>query len=329
MSIAMTRRGTLGSGALLAGNMAAGRARAALPVDRVARMVTGWSAGSAADIIARLYAERLRGTYAQQVIVDNRPGAAARLAVEAVKLAAPDGATMLMTPESMLTIYPHTYSRTLRYDGLRDLMPVSGLCASAFAFAVSSQHPARDVEDFAAWARTRGDIPYASPAAGSTPHFIAEQLGLALRISLEHVSYSGGTAGALPDLQAGRIAAYCGVLGSLTELQRSGYVRILAVSSAQRVAAVPQVPTFADLNLAALTAEEWYGVLLPAGTPSELVNALSTAIQAAAAVPDMREALLRIDQRPLTCSPEEFAERIRSERDRWGPIVRQSNYRAE
>jgi tripartite-type tricarboxylate transporter receptor subunit TctC len=325
MRFATTRRGLLGGGAAaLAG---AGGGAAAQPLDRTARMLCGWPPGGAADLIARIYADRLRG-YAPQVVVDNRPGAAARLGLEAAKAAAPDGATMVMTPETMLTIYPHIYPRTLRYDPLRDFIPVSALCSTAFAFAVASHHPARSLEEFVAWSRGRGEVPYASPAAGSTPHFIAERMGKALGVGLQHVSYRG-TGPAIPDLEAGRLAAVISVVGEFPERQRRGQVRVLAVSAPQRAPSLPEAATLAELGLPELTFEEWYGMLLPAGTPPASVEALHRAIEQAAAHPEARAQLERIDQRPFSCTPEQFAGRIRGEIDRWGPIVRQTGYRAE
>ena len=323
-----TRRGLLGTaGALLAATPWA-TARAAEVLNRAARIVVGFPPGGSSDTVARLYAERLRGAFAPQVIVENRSGAGGRLAIETVKAAAPDGTTLLQTPASMLTIYPHIYTRTLRYDALTDLAPVSPVCAFPFGFIVPASHPARDLAGFIAWAKGRGAVPFASPAAGSMPHFLGVQMARATGIELTHVPYRG-TAPALQDLLAGQIPAAMLVLGETTELYHAGQVRILATSAPERLPRLPQVPTFAELGYRDLTAEEWFGMLLPAHAPANLVDGLQQAIVAAAARPDLVEALQKLEYRPLTSTPAEFARMIRADRDRWGPIVQESGFKAE
>src|SRR5919112_4965278 len=159
-------------------------------LDRIARMIVGYPPGGPTDTIARLVAERLRGRYAPQVIIDNRAGAAGRLGVEAAKAAQPDGTTVLMTPGTVLTIFPHVYPRTTRYNALKDFVPVSPICASPYAFAVRADHPARDLAGFAAWARKEGDaVPFASPAAGAGPHFFGVKMARNLGVQLTHVPY--------------------------------------------------------------------------------------------------------------------------------------------
>ncbi|TPG58597.1 hypothetical protein EAH89_08295 [Roseomonas nepalensis] len=335
MASPINRRGLLATGLALA-PAAAARAQAPVPaplqapaLNRPARILLGWPPGGAADIVARVFAERLRGTYATQVVVENRPGAASRLAIEAAKAAAPDGATLLVTPESMLTIYPHIYPRTLRYDGLKDFVPVSGLCSTSFALALTPGHPARDLAGFVAWAKGQpAPVPYASPAAGSTPHFLMEELARAEGLRLEHVSYRG-TGPAMPDLQAGRLALAITVTGDMAEYERTGFGRVIGVTSRERSRRVPAVPTLAELGHPALTAEEWYGILLPAGTPAPLVDALQQAVAQAVRDPDLQASLATMEQRPRPSTSREFADRLRAERERWAPIVLATGFSAE
>jgi tripartite-type tricarboxylate transporter receptor subunit TctC len=301
----------------------------AATLDRTAKFLVGFPPGGASDIVARLLAERLGGSYAPQVVVENRPGAAARLAIEAVKTAAPDGTTLLFSPESMFGIYPHIYRRTLRYDGLIDFVPVSGVTQFDFGWAVAASHPAQDFNQFVAWAKRQSEpVPYATPAAGSTPHFFAEQTARAYGIRLSHVAYRGMSP-AYPDLYAGRLMAGVTVLGDLAEQQKGGHLRILAASTPERSPKLPNVPALAELGHKELVATEQFGVLAPAHTPPAIVEGLYAAIIEALRRPDMREALGRMDQQPLGSSPAEFAERIRSERDRWGPIVQATGYMVE
>jgi tripartite-type tricarboxylate transporter receptor subunit TctC len=325
--VRITRRTAFGLGA---GALAAGLARpaAALVIQRPARTIVGFPAGGSSDVVARLYAERLRGVYAPQVLVENRTGAAGRIAVEAVKAAAPDGETWLQTPASMFTLQPHVFPRQVRYDALTDFVPVTTVATFPFALAVPANHPARDFQGFVTWAKAQQDIPYASPAAGAAPHFMGVILARAIGARMTHVSYRGA-APAVQDLIGGRIQAFMGVLGDITPHLGQG-LRILAVSSERRNPRYPDFPTFAELGLGELTKEEWFGVALPAGTPAPIVRGLYDAITRAAATPEMREALEKLDYGAVTSpSPAAFAERIRREREEWAAVVRDSGVQLE
>ena len=298
-------------------------------LDRVARTVIGFPPGGSSDTVARLYAERLKGAYAPQVVVENRAGATGRLALEAVKAARPDGATLVQTPASMLTVYPHLYPRTLRYDALADFVPVTPVCVFPFALAVRADHPAKDFAGFVAWAKRQdAAVPFASPAAGAVPHFVGMQMAKALGLQLTHVPYRGGGP-AIQAMLAGDIAMVLVVAGEIVEFHRSGQARILAISSPERMPRLPDLPTFTELGQPDLTAEEWFGVLLPAGTPGPLVDGLHRAIAAAAAAPELQDALARLEYRAATMAPRDFAERIRAEREHWGPIVQESGFKPE
>ncbi len=314
-----TRRALLGAAALSA---APGLLRAQA-VQRPARIVIGFPPGGSSDVVGRLYAERLRGVYAPQVLVDSRPGAAGRIAVEAVKAAAPDGETILQTPASMLTLQPAVFPRQVRYDALTDLTPVSTVVSFPFALAVPANHPARDFAGFVAWAKTQADIPFASPAAGASPHFLGVMLAKAIGATMTHITYRGA-APAVQDLIAGRLQAFVGVLGDVTPQDGQG-LRILAVSAPQRVPRYPSIPTFAELGYPALTKDEWFGMLLPAGAPQPVVTALFDAIRRVAAEPALREALAKLDYEATTSdSPAAFAAKIRREREEWAVVVKES-----
>jgi len=309
----------------LLGAALATAARAEPTVPRPARALVGFVPGGPTDTSARLYAENLRGGYAPAVVVDNRAGAGGRLAVEALKAAAPDGTTLLVTPGSVVTLQPHVYPRSVKYDALADLTPVSTLCTFSVGVAVPADHPARDFAELAAWLRAQpGEVAYGSPAIGSGPHFIGGRLGRALGARFTHVPYRG-SAPALQDLLAGRVPLLVAVLSELTPQHGQG-LRILAVSSSRRVPRVPEVPTFAELGHPSLTSEDWMGVFLPARAPPALVSGLHAAIVAASRVPEVRAGLDRLEFVPHTTEPAAFAERIRAERDGWGPIVRESGF---
>ena len=323
MTFAIRRRAAFALPALLAAPAGA------QTIQRPARVVIGFPPGGSSDVVARLYAERLRGAYAPQVVVDGRVGAAGRIAVEFVKGADADGATWLQTPASMLTLQPHVFPREVRYDALTDLIPVSTVCSYPFAFAVPKDHPAQSLPAWIDWAKAqRRDLPWASPAAGSAPHFIGIMLARKAGIEMTHVPFRGA-APAVQELIAGRLTCFIGVLGDVSPQQGEG-LRMLAVSSPARNPRFPTVPTFAELGHPDLNKDEWFGALLPSGTPAPVVTALHRAIVAAAATPEMVAALDRLEYAPTTsASPADFAARIRRERDDWAAVVRDSGFRPE
>ncbi|WP_458098226.1 tripartite tricarboxylate transporter substrate-binding protein [Roseomonas sp. WA12] len=314
-----TAAGT-GSRPLMAGSLVS---------NQFARALVGFPAGGSIDIVARLYSERLRGKFATQVVVENRTGAGGRVALDMAKVARPDGSTFILTPASTLTVYPSTYSRTLRYDPLTDFTPVSPVCAFPFALAIRADHPARSLAELAAWAKLQPvAISFASPAAGSMPHFLGVQVARALSISTIHVPYRGA-APALQDLLSKQISFVSVVLGDVMPLYRAGQVRILGISAAQRLGRVPELPTFAELGHPELTAEEWFGFLLPAWTPATIVESLSQAVMEVTAMTDLQNALALLEYRSVTSTPLDFAERIRTEQRHWASIVAASDFSSE
>jgi tripartite-type tricarboxylate transporter receptor subunit TctC len=325
MSFVIGRRAALA----LPAAMAAAAGAQAQTVSRTARLVIGFPPGGSSDIVARLYAEKLRGRYAPQVIVDGRPGAAGRIAVDAVKAADPDGTTILQTPASMLTVQPHVFPREVRYDALVDFVPVSTVCSFPLGLCVPMNHPARTLDEWVVWARAQpAEVPWASPAAGSAPHFTGIMLGRKLNLRLTHVPYRGG-APAVQDVIGGRLPLFVGVLSEMLPHHGTG-LRILAVSSATRFAKIPDVPTLAELGHPERTAVEWFGALLPANTPGAVVQGLHAAIVAASREPDLVAALERLEFVPTTsATPQDFADQIRRERDMWRDVVRESGFTPE
>ena len=325
MTSPLHRRTALGLGAAA---LLAGTARGQT-LSRNARVIVGFPAGGSSDIVARLYAEKLRGLYAPNVIVEGRVGAAGRIAVEAVRDAERDGSVYLQTPASMLTLQPHVFPREVRYDALVDLIPVSTVCTFPFALAVPASHPARTFPEFVAWLRAQtGEVPFASPAAGSAPHFLGIMLANAVGVRMTHVPYRGAVP-AVQDLIGGRLPCFVGVLGDIAPQHGTG-ARMLAVTSDARNPRYPEVATFRELGHPDLSKDEWFGALLPAGTPAPIVAALHAAITRVAAMPEMIAALDRLEfAATVSASPAEFAARIRRERDEWGPVVRTSGFQPE
>lgn len=323
-----TRRALLGASLALAAPRLA-RAQSGPVIDRTARIIVGFPAGGTVDITARLLAERLRGIWAPQVIVDNRVGAAGRLGIEEAARAAPDGTTLLITPASMMVIYPHLYGARLRYDPLADFTPVSPVVTYPFSLAVGPGAPGvSNVAGLVEFAKSRGGLNYASPAAGSMPHFAGVMLSRAVGVEFVHVPYRGA-APAITDAIAGQIPAAINVVGDQVEHHQGGRLRILAVTAPQRLARLPDVPTFAELGHPSLTFDEWFGIFLPGRAPAGLAEQLNQALGQAVREAGYRENMERRELQPAHMLAADFAARIRAETATWQPVVQASGFRPE
>lgn len=316
----LTRRAALG--ALLA--------TPALAQPRTARILVGFAPGGSTDILARLVADRLRGRFAANVIVENRPGAAGRLAVEAVKGAAPDGLTTVLSPNSIMTVSPHAFPRTTRYHPVDDFHAVALVAKSALVLVLHKDHPARDMAGFLAWARAQPEVPYATPAAGTPAHFLMFDFARAQSLPLIHVSYRGANL-AVQDLVAGRLPMMFSLIGDVLPHIRSGAVRALAVSSTERNPRLPDVPSFRELNLDQLSRESWWGVFAPAGVPVAVLNELHAHIaETVRNAPEFRQALETME---LTADPAigpaALQEVIRGEFAYWGEVVRAAGFNGD
>lgn len=324
------RRNFLGTVGLSAGAVSLGLGfdARAQEAPKVGKIVVGFPAGGSNDSIARLLAEKMQGRYAESLIVENKAGAGGRLGVDAVRRAPADGGTILQTPGSILTLYPHIF-KSLPYDALRDLTPVSSVCTLDFALVVGPATPAKTIAQYVDWCRANPrQATYGSPAAGASPHFVGLMFGQAAGLNLLHVGYKGA-APAVQDLIGGQIPAYFGVLPDVTPHLKGGRLRVLATSGSRRSAITPDVPTFQEAGFQDLSVQEWYGMLLPGNAPEHITLALNRSIQTALRDPEVLERFkaLNVDAAPST--PEAFAERIRMERARWAPIVKTSGFKME
>lgn len=308
--------------------MAAPRLAWAQALD-TARVLCGFPAGGTTDAVSRRVADKLRGGYARTSLVDNKAGAGGRLAVEETSRAAPDGSTLLLTPAAMITLYPHIYTR-LAY-GPRDLRPVSTACQVVFGFGVGPAVPesVRDIKGFLAWAQAHPDqANYASPGAGTPPHFIGALLAKESGLDLRHVPYKGSAPG-VQDLLGGQVAAMSSPIGDYLPHLKSGKLRLLATSGRQRSKLAPDVATYAEQGLPALTIGEWYGFFLPGKASDEVTQRAASAIAAAVGSPDVVEAFAQLGLEASANSPAELAKAVAEESAAWAPIVKRVGFKPE
>jgi tripartite-type tricarboxylate transporter receptor subunit TctC len=263
------------------------------------------------------------------VIVENKAGAAARVAVDYVKNAEPNGSDILFTPDFPLTVYPHSF-RALSYDPIRDLVPVAPVAHSSLTFVVGPAVPASvgSLPDYVRWCKTNQDKAlFATTSAGGTPHFVGVMLAAAAKMPMTPIHYRGG-APALQDLIGGHVPASVNPIGETLPLTNAGKVRILAVASSQRSKFLPDTPTMRELGYD-VAVDSWLGTFAPAGTPRDVVQALNATIGKAVQSPDLIENLARIGNEPKFESPDQFAMTVRRDMERWGPVVKASGFVAD
>jgi tripartite-type tricarboxylate transporter receptor subunit TctC len=307
------------------------RAQATMPIEQP-KFFYGFPAGSAGDICARRVAERIGGSpYAKNAaVVENKPGAGGRLALDALKTSAPDGSSLTMAQASALTIYPHIY-RKLSYDAFADFMPISTSSVMQHGLAVGPMVPesVKSVRDFVAWAKANPDkANFGSPGAGSTPHFIGALLALNTGVDMKHVPYRGSVPG-VTDVVAGQIAAMVTPAGDFLQNHRAGKLRLLATSGKTRLPFATDVPTFAEQGQPELTMEEWFGFYAPARTPPAVIAAANAAINKALADRAVIDGLGVVGLIAQGSTPEEQLRSQRAEFERWEPLVKRIGFTAD
>lgn len=293
-------------------------------------VVSGFPPGGMGDTVARPLMEKLRGRYAEALLHDNRPGAGGRIAAEYVKRAAPDGRTILQIPSSIMTLYPHIYSK-LPFEPLVDFAPVSTLCSYIFSFTAGPGLPAEitTVAEYIKWARAHPKLAvYGVPAAGSALHFAGMMLQREAKFEFSSVPYRGG-APLLQDLLGGQVPVSFNVLGEVLPSIKAGKLRTLALTSPQRSPFLPDAPTMVEEGFPSIALQEWLGWFVPAKTPQDIVQRLNTQVREGLQSPELLEALHKNALEPKYQSPAEFADLIRRDSARWGPIVKATGFKAE
>lgn len=303
---------------------------AAQPRIETARILCGYPPGGVADLMSRTIAERLAGRLGTAVVVDNRPGAAGRIAVDELRRAPADGSVMLLTPASVMTLYPHVY-RQLSYDPLVDVAPVATVANTAFALAIGPKVPASvtDVEGFVRWCRAHPqDAQCGNAGAGSMQHLLATLVARELGVGMVHVPYKGGPA-AMQAAAGGEIAAALAPENSARASSTAGRLRVIATTTAERSTVFPESPTFRELGWPALAQREWFGVFMPARTPATTIEAAARALRQAVDAPELRGAWQRAGLGTESLAPAQLATTMREELGFWGPLVRASGFTPE
>jgi len=290
------------------------------------RIVVGFAAGGGTDIAARVIAQKLSGAFGSQFIVDNRPGAAGNLGAELVARSGPDGYSMLMA-NSTIAI-PSLFAR-LPFDVRRDFTPLSNIALGPSVLSVHPSLPAKDLKSFIALARARpGDLTYGSGGLGNITHLAMALMASMAGVRMVHAPYKGA-APSLVALMSGEVQAVFSSIPAALPHIGSGRMHALGVSIAKRSSALPNVPTLAEAGLPGYYAASWYGLLLPAGVPRPVVDALSKEIVAIMRASDVREKMLAQGFEPVGDTPEAYAKFIGEEIARWEKVVRTAGIKPE
>lgn len=295
-----------------------------------ARLVCGFPPGGISDLISRIVAERLTGRIATTVTVENKPGAAGRLAVEEVRRGAADGSTMLLTPASVMTIYPHVY-RQLTYDPLVDLAPVTTVASTAFALAIGPRVPASvgDLWQFVTWCRAHPELADCGNAGtGSFQHLLAAVAAEELDIPLTHVPFKGGPA-AMQAAAAGDIAAAMTPENSPRALSASGRLRVIATTNRERSRLFPDAPSFVESGRTRLVQREWFGVFMPRQVAPGRIQETARWLREAVAAPTLLAAWDRAGLAPEAMTPAQLATAMRAETAFWQPVVKALGFTPE
>jgi tripartite-type tricarboxylate transporter receptor subunit TctC len=293
---------------------------------RPVRIVVGLTAGSASDIVARLMGQWLSERLGQQFIVENRPGAGTNIAAEAVVRSAPDGYTLLLAA-SPNAINASLYDK-LSFNFIRDIAPVAAISREPNVVVVNPSVPTRTVPEFIAYAKANpGRINMASAGNGTTSHLAGEMFKMMAGIDLVHVPYRGGGP-ALTDLLAGQVQVFFPPMVVPIGQVRAGKLRALAVTTATRSEALPEIPTVGEF-VPGYEASVWFGLGAPKGTPAEIIDKLNRETNAALADPKIKARIAESGGNALAGSPADFGKLIADETEKWGKVVRAANIKAE
>ena len=291
------------------------------------RFIVPYPAGGTSDILARTIGQKLGDALGQTIVVENKPGANGNVGADYVAKAAPDGYTFLLADIGAIAISPSVYT-TLPFDPVKDFSPVTMVAYSPHILAVHPALPAQSVKDLVALAKSKpGKLNYAASSTGSAPHLAGVEFAARSGIDWAYIPYKGG-AQAVTDVVGGQAdVLFNGMLATYPQV-KGGKLRILAVSSANRLASIPDVPTVAESGYPGFVTGSWQGILAPPGTPREIVAKLGGEVGKILATPEMKEKLEAQGAEVRVMTPQEFSAFIASERDRWAKVVKEAGIKA-
>lgn len=295
--------------------------------DRTLKILVGFPPGGSVDVIARLLAEKLRASLGQTVLVDNKPGAGGRVALNEIKKAAPDGQTLVLTPSGALVIQPWIYSN-LGYDPTKDFTPVSRVVTFDFAVTAGPGAPQGDLRSILGWMKNNPTkASYATSGAGTVPHFAGLMLSQVAGVPITHVPYRGG-APAAQDLIGGQIPLMVDTASETLEHHKTGKVRILAVTGEQRSRALPEVPTLKEIGVN-MAADAFFGLYGPAGMPQDAVSRIDRAVADALKDPTIQDRIYALGLVPAHGSAADLGATQAAHLKKWEAPIKASGFKAE
>jgi tripartite-type tricarboxylate transporter receptor subunit TctC len=292
------------------------------------RLLVGFPAGGGTDVIARTLAEKLKDQLGSNVIVENRAGAGGQIAAQALKAAPADGTTFFLSHDHTISILP-LVTKTPGFDPARDFVAVAGFATFVNAFAVSGGTPAASMNDYVAWVRTQGGKGNVGvPAPASVPEFLVKLIGQKYALDLQAAPYRG-SAPMIADMLGNQIGAGVGSVPDFIENHKAGKIRVVAVLGGKRQAALPDVPTFAELGLAGFEDVPYYGIFAPAGTPKPAIDRVAEAVAKVVAMPDVRDRLTAMGLTVGYMPPQQLAAREHAYTQTWTRIIKASGFQAQ
>ena len=292
--------------------------------DKAIRIIVPYPPGGSVDVLGRVIAQRMQENWGQTVIVENRPGAGTMIGTAAAAKADPDGYTLVIVVSAHTT--NPAFHTAMQYDSIKDFAPIALLARTPVVLYSHPSLPATSVKELAALSRAKTHtLNFGSAGTGSMTHLTGELMKIKAGIDMLHIVYRGGTP-ALSDLLAGHLPLQFATVAQALPQYKAGQLRAIGISSETRYASVPEIPTFKEQGIDLVTTE-WYGLLAPAGTPPPVIDKLNAEMKRIMALPNMGDRPTAIEL--VTSTPEELGAFIRSETDRWAPLIKQLGLKAE
>jgi len=295
----------------------------AYPVKPI-RLVVGFAPGGGTDYVARAVAPKLSEALGQPIVVENKPGASGMVGADLVAKSAPDGYTLAVAAAGAMTIAPNLYANP-PFDTLKDFDPVTLIVSSPFVLVLHPSVPAKSLAEFTALAKAKpGSLNFGSAGTGGAPHLAGELYKKMAGVNIVHVPYKG-LAPALADLLGGQVQAVFADIGLTLKQIEAGKLTPIAVTGSRRFSALPEVPTMAEAGLPGYTAETWYGIAAPAGTPHALIARLHSELSKLLAAPELQKQFAAQGLVLVALSPSEFAKRMRDDFNKWAKLIKEAN----